>query len=129
MPRNMLIVPSVTMNGGSLSLVMSVPFNRPQIKPVKIPATPAKHAIDAELPPEPAANITSPPIIPETAIMEPTDRSMPAEMIMKVIPTEMMPGTEERLSTFVKLSSVRNVSGLMADRVATISNKVPKGRS
>jgi len=40
------------------------------------------------------------------AAIEPTDRSMPPEIITKVSPTAMMPMNEVRVSTFIRLSSV-----------------------
>src|SRR5579864_9323931 len=41
-----------------------------------------------------------------SAAIEPTDRSMPPEMITKVMPTAMMPMNEVRVSTFIALSKV-----------------------
>ncbi len=41
-----------------------------------------------------------------SAAIDPTDRSMPPEMITKVMPTAMMPMNEVRVSTFIRLSSV-----------------------
>src|SRR5690349_21269219 len=41
-----------------------------------------------------------------SAAIEPTDRSMPPEMMTKVIPTAMMPMNDVRVSTFIALSTV-----------------------
>ena len=41
-----------------------------------------------------------------SAAIEPTDRSMPPEMITKHMPTAMMPMKAVRVSTFIALSSV-----------------------
>ena len=40
------------------------------------------------------------------AAIDPTDRSIPPEMITKVIPTAMMPMNEVRVRTFIALSKV-----------------------
>ncbi len=65
--------------------------------------------------------------MPERASIDPTERSIPADMITEVIPIAMIPLTLERRSTFMKLSIVRNVSGLSADRIQIINVKLPKG--
>ena len=41
-----------------------------------------------------------------SAAIDPTDRSMPPEMITKVMPTAMMPMNDVRVSTFIALSKV-----------------------
>ena len=40
------------------------------------------------------------------AAIDPTDKSMPPEMMTKVMPTAMMPMKAVRVSTFIRLSSV-----------------------
>ncbi len=73
-PRATLIIPSVMMNGGNLPKAMPTPLASPQIAPVPSAATAAigtgQSAFNA------SANTT-----PATARSEPTDRSIPPEMI------------------------------------------------
>ncbi|MBA7627637.1 hypothetical protein ES703_35104 [subsurface metagenome] len=121
------MVPKVTINGGSLSLVTNTPFRKPQASPVTIPAkVPITRAAPWGLVP-PITIITQAPTIPLRAIIDPTDRSIPAEMIIAVIPTAIMPLTLERRNTFRKLPVDRNVSGLRAERVQIINIRLPKG--
>jgi hypothetical protein len=67
--------------------------------------------------------------MPARAIIEPTERSMPPEMIMAVMPTAMMAFTLERRKMFRKLSAVRNLSGTSTDRAMRINSRLAKGSS
>jgi hypothetical protein len=123
------MVPNVTINGGSLSLVTNTPFRKPQTSPVTIPTkVPITRAAPWGLTP-PITIITQAPTIPLRAIIDPTDRSIPAEIIIAVIPTAIMPLTLERRRTFRKFSIVRNVSGFRAERMQIINMRLPKGSS
>ena len=93
--------------------------------PTSVPTSMA--ALPASGPP--TLSMTPAPTMPARAIIEPTDRSMPPEMMTAVIPMAMMPLTLERLSTLRKFSAVRNVSGSRADRAAISSASVAKGSS
>ncbi len=82
-PRTTIIMPSVAMNGGSFSLVMSRPLAAPQAAPVSRPmnmliqiGTPAIAAMTAT--------------VPVSAMTDPMERSMPAVMMVKVTPMPMM---------------------------------------
>ena len=125
MPRNTLMEPSVTMNGASFRRVMHMPLRKPHRAPQPIPNTVPKsiesQPMSMKLPPEmavqvppPAKSMPSEPSMPHIASIEPTERSIPAVMMMKVMPAAMIPLTEERRSTFEKFWRLRKFSGSSA---------------
>ena len=98
-------VPSVTMKGSMRPLVIKRPCTSPNTAPSttasSMPTTTAAMG-------EPSTSaiafmnrMTEPAI---SAAMEPTDRSMPPEMMTKHMPTAMMPMKAVRVSTFITLS-------------------------
>ena len=100
-------VPSVTMKGSMRPLVMSSPWASPNTAPSATARTaPNTTASSGEPSAGPMAlmNMITQPAI--SAAIEPTERSMPPEMITKHIPTAMMPMKAVRVSTFIALSSV-----------------------
>ena len=107
-------VPSVTMNGSMRPLVISKPCASPNTAPsssaktMPMVTTTYGELIDVLMPF--ISRIIAPAI---SAAIEPTDRSMPPEMMTKVMPTAMMPMKAVRVSTFRTLSAVAK-SGLSA---------------
>src|SRR6476659_872925 len=105
-------VPSVTMKGSMRPRVMSRPCARPKTAPSSSAnAMPSITATIVESPDAPRLFIkrmTHPAI---SAAIEPTERSMPPEMMTKHMPTAMMPINAVRVSTFMALSKVAK-SGL-----------------
>src|SRR3954471_814014 len=83
-PRATPIVPSVTMNGTTLSRVTSVPLIVPAHRPV---AAPAIAAIDGVHPFRNASAV----ITEDSAMTDPTDRSMPPATITNVMPIAPRP--------------------------------------
>ena len=92
--------PSVTTNGGTLSLVIASPCSQPQAVPM------AQAASSASGQPQPCASasvptakrLSSPPLAtdrrhpsPASATTEPTDRSMPRVRMTKVMPIASRP--------------------------------------
>src|SRR6478752_1170020 len=100
-------VPSVTMKGSMRPLVIRRPCARPNTAPSTTASTaPSTTASSGEPSAGPIAlmNMITQPAI--SAAIEPTDRSMPPEMITKHMPTAMMPMKAVRVSTFIALSRV-----------------------
>src|SRR6266481_7652615 len=134
MPRKALMVPRVTMKGGNLSRVMRVPLRKPEAVPAIMPMSVPSHipGVDSESPP--LLSMVHAPAMPATASIEPTERSMPPEMMIAVIPTPIMALTLERRRTFEKLSTVRNWAGpwrvrSWMERAMMIKRRLAKGRS
>ena len=67
--------------------------------------------------------------MPDSASIEPTDKSIPPEMITAVIPTPMIAFTLERRSTFSKLFIVGKSVGSRMDRKMTSDSRLANGRS
>src|SRR5512132_3708377 len=86
-------VPRVTISGGTLALVMSTPSTTPA-------------PIAPQLSP-PTASITLAAITPEKTSTDPTDRSIPAVMITKVMPTAMISSPEASAAMLRKLNTWR----------------------
>ena len=82
-PRATLIIPRVEIKGGSLPNVIKRPFTKPQPSPT---ANPLIMAIGMGSPVCKTLASTT----PEKAKIDPTERSIPAVMITKVIPTAMI---------------------------------------
>ena len=79
-PRAMLIVPSVTMNGGRPPQLINAPFPRPQTPPASSASVSAS-AIGWP----PCSELPS--TTPASATIDPTERSIPPERITNVMPT------------------------------------------
>src|ERR1700728_3371239 len=87
-PRATPSIPSVTMNGGIAPLVMRKPLSAPVSAPIaRQPSTPT-HQGRSKL------EVSMAPATPESASIDPTERSMPAEEMTKVIPIAKTPNTE-----------------------------------
>ena len=82
-PRATIIVPRVAMNGGSLSLVINNPFNKPFAIPTNKPITILSHKGTPAM-----AAMTE--TVPESAMIDPMDKSMPPVMIANVTPIPMI---------------------------------------
>src|ERR1700730_18651018 len=98
-PRQTVIPPRVTTKGGTFSRVIASPCNQPQINPTPVATTKATNQAQ---PPKaigssgtaresPVPLRTAAPLIAEKARIAPTDRSIPAGRITRVIPTAMTP--------------------------------------
>ena len=99
-PRATLIMPKVEIKGGSRPRVIRTPLSRPQRNPLPRPALTASGSGT------PACNrlaITT----PERARTEPTERSIPAVMMTKVIPAAMMAMTEDCSTMLRRFERVR----------------------
>ncbi|SRR5581483_4250795 len=123
------MVPKVTMNGGSFSRVIKSPFNNPEPVPTSVPTSvPATMPELVRLSPQ-TRSIVQAPAMPERASIEPTERSMPPEMMMPVMPTAMIVLTLQRRKTLRRLSAVKNVSGRLIERTMKINSRLAKGNN
>ena len=85
-PRAIPIIPNVAINGGTFSLVIKIPFANPRIAPKPRVTRIVRKRF-------PVAAKTIPPTTAEQANTEPTERSIPPEIITKVSPTAIIPMT------------------------------------
>src|SRR6266540_2337431 len=98
-PRTRTMVPSVVMNGLTLRNPMTRPLASPTAAPAMMPAaTPA--AI-------PASSITMLAMQPESAAVEPTERSKPPPTITKVMPMAITAMIEDCTRMLVRLNGER----------------------
>jgi hypothetical protein len=123
-PRAMPSVPRVTISGGTLALVMSTPLRTPQAVPATSPA--ASPATIAPQPSPPTASITLAAITPEKTSTDPTDRSIPAVMITKVMPTAMISSPEASAAMLRKLNTVANCWKRSRANAATMPSRIRK---
>src|SRR5271165_1217746 len=87
-PRATPSMPSVTMKGGIAPLVMRKPLSAPVNAPIaRQPAMPT-HQGRSRL------EVSMAPTTPDSARIEPTERSIPAEQMTKVMPIASTPNTE-----------------------------------
>ena len=109
-PRATLIIPRVAMKGGSRPTVISRPLIRPHASPIAsaiaIPTGAGRPLSSASARP-----------IPAKASTDPTDRSMPPEMITNVIPMATMAFRAVCSSTLSRFETVRKC-GVAAHRIA-----------
>src|SRR5262245_15464587 len=111
-PRTRTMVPSVVMNGLTLRKAMTTPLASPTAAPAMMPAaTPA--AI-------PASSMTMLAMQPESAAVEPTERSKPPPTITKVIPMAITAMIEDCTRMLVRLNG---------DRKRLVSNAVAAHRT
>jgi len=115
-PRAMVSMASVATNGGTLNLVMVQPLNKPISEPTISPASMQPNMVKpmyklAECSWMPLFNNPAA-IAPQSASMEPTERSIPAISITMVMPTEMQMFTDICRITFQVLSTVKNLSDI-----------------
>src|SRR6202020_3491509 len=81
-------IPSVTMNGGMAPLVMRKPLSAPVSAPMaRQPRTPT-HQGRSKL------EVSMAPATPDSASIDPTERSMPADEMTNVMPIARTPNTE-----------------------------------
>src|SRR3984957_10295824 len=101
-PRAIPSIPSVTMNGGIAALVTRKPFSAPVSDPVaRQPRTPI-HQGSSTL----EASIA--PTTPESASIDPTERSMPADEMTNVMPIANVPNTDVESRMLRMLETERN---------------------
>ena len=79
------------MNGWSFSLVIKAPETTPPTAPVRSPTAVPRAIIPTGGCSPPSPIIVPAAHMPHNASREPTERSMPPEMMTNVIPTAMMP--------------------------------------
>jgi hypothetical protein len=109
--KAMFSVPSVTMKGGSLTLVTS----RPLIRPNSV-VTPMPHSMaSAGGRPSSVANLVI--TMPPSAITMPQDRSMPAVRMISVWPMAMTPTTITCCRISDRLPPVRKFSDCVAKKM------------
>src|SRR4051812_21577 len=112
----MFSVPSVTMNGGSRSVVTSPPFRTP-----KPPATSRPTMIDsAGARPLSTASLVM--TIDDSAMTRPQDRSMPAVRMISVWPMASVPSTITCWSTSEKFGPVRKWLDFIEKKMTAISS-------
>ena len=108
-PLEMVMVPKVTIKGATFAFATISPFSRPNSNPVKIPARTAKAGGNNASPLASTfaiiANAT-----PDTASMEPTDKSIPPVNITKVTPIANMALIEVCVKIVIKFVNVKNLS-------------------
>src|SRR5512139_541182 len=102
------------MKGGIRAQATTLPVAAPAAAPSASPAPMPRND-------EPLESMTSMATQPDRAASEPTDRSMPAVMMMKVIPAEMMALMETWRATFNRLDTVRKFS-VARDMAASSTN-------
>ena len=98
-PRPITIMPSVMMKGGSRPSVMPAPLTAPSATPM---ASPASMTSGIGMPASSSIAETT----AATATIEPTERSMPAVRMTKVMPTETMPNSATWRSTLIRLNGI-----------------------
>ena len=103
-PRAMPNIPSVAMNGTTRRRVMTTPLTTPTSAPTRMPATTAKMTGSPALMP---SAVTT----PVSAIVEPTERSIPPLMMMSVMPIAPMATITVCASTMRKLNGERYRAG------------------
>ena len=113
--RKIAMVPSVTMNGSILPMVMIAPFSSPASAPTpRATTTPAASiAVSPSIAPELRNRIM---ILATSAAIDPTDRSSPPAEMTNVAPTAMMAMNEERVRTLSRLSTDRKLGLTSAPR-------------
>ena len=89
MPRNTHIVPSVMMNGCTRNPTTITPLASPHSNPMPRHSVMPTSTVSSGLENCHARNAIAM-VVPASAYTEPTDRSMPPEMITIVAPTAMM---------------------------------------
>ena len=108
------------MKGVTLRRVTRKPVKRPHKAPVAIPR---KAAAKGDTPEAIKRAITT----VHKAIVEPTERSIPPEMMIKVIPSAAIPTTALWSSIISKLFSVRKVFGLRKAKTKNTKHKPKTG--
>ena len=123
----MPMVPSVTMNGSIRPNVTIRPLARPQaaLKRNGAQSCRARACLRRAPPTLLSVRIITP---ATSAAMEPTERSSPPPEITKVAPTAMMAMKAERVTTFMRLETVRK-SGLMREPATTSTKRAMNGES
>ena len=109
-PRYAVSVPSVTIRGLTPAQAMITPLSAPPSRPI---ATGSRNA-SATLTAEGSFWAKTPENMPATASSDPTERSIPAVRMVKVIPMAIIPITDTCSNTSRALSGVRNCGSAMA---------------
>src|SRR5580698_8527971 len=111
MPRNKETEPRVTINGGILRRVISAAFSAPPSDPV------SRASAAATGMGRPASCHAAPKITAASAIMEPTERSMPPVITIGVMASDNKPNSTLRRMTSKKFPAVKKFSP-MAEKMA-----------
>jgi hypothetical protein len=123
MPLPIDNVAIVTINGGTLTLVMKKAFTNPNRPPSINPMRMPNHIGN------PKFKIDKIPKVLADAAIEPTERSSPFETITNVIPKAIIAVTADGLKTFsIRLLELRKVGEMMLNRIKinAITNRIPK---
>ncbi len=100
----MPMVPSVTIKGSIPTLAMRKPLSQPASRPAPAATSTPTRMTETPSPMWGRSAFIDRIISPAMkAAIDPTERSMPPEVMTKVMPTAMMPMKAERASTFVTL--------------------------
>src|SRR5207302_4979103 len=114
-PRAIVSIARVTMNGATRPLATARPFTTPNPAPA---ASPARRLNANGTPPFSAPAM----IAPARASSEPTDRSIPAVRMTKVIPAAMIALMETCRATLSRFSAVRNEGESSARAATSVTN-------
>src|SRR5579872_2812412 len=121
-PLATLSMPSVAMNGGSLSRAMTKPLTMPAAAPVASPATIPSGIGSCQL------VMTTPAITADSDITVPIDRSMPPAMITNVTPRASTPLTAVASRIPTMLSNARKL-GEAIENTTTMAISAPNAKS
>ena len=116
-PLATVSIASVATKGGTLNFVIVQPLKAPSAAPVKMPASIAPKIVNPMYKLLEGISIpffSKPAVIaPQSANIEPTERSIPAVSTINVIPVEMQIFTEICRITFQRFETLRNLSDNM----------------
>src|SRR5690606_16877878 len=125
MPR----VPSVTMNASMRPLVMAMPLAAPATRPpTRTSPTPRRTTPTGGIAPPLTAFMNRIIAPARNAAIDPTERSMPPEMITNVAPMAMIPMNAERVRTLKMFVGVRN-DGWIREPMTTSRTRPSSGVS
>ena len=117
--------PSVTIKGGILPKATPTPFNTPTTRPAKIGSTIGM--ISGYSPG--CAKLAA--ITPASATIEPTDRSIPLEMITNIMPVARMPLMEACFNILIRFAGLAKAFGERIIRITSTRMKainIPNSR-
>jgi hypothetical protein len=116
-PRIIVRVPSVTIIGGIFALVAKVPFRSPHTHPAAIPAKKEKGTGTFKNLASDAA------VTPDSATVDPTERSIPPAITTKVSPKAHIPIIETCLRITMKLSNVKKAPVIKEKNIIRATRK------
>ncbi len=121
-PRAIIIMPRVAIKGGTCMREMTMPLTNPAVMPVRIPATmPTGIGIPMKV-------MKTPVMTADRVITVPTERSMPAVIMINVTPSAKMPFTAVARKIPLMFSHVKK-TGEASEKNAKIKISAPKASS